>query len=426
MKHLSFDDRLTIQKGLRFRQNFAQIAAEIGKDRSTVSREVKKHRVFTPYESGNICIHRKKCDAYSRCQSRQAACHNISRCRNTCGLCNLTCSDFKPEQCMLTDKPPYVCNGCEKKFCYLGKWRYDAKLAQKQAEETLHESRKGISLSDEDFNFLNKNIVPLVKKGVAVSVACETYRDQMPVCTKTMYSYIDKRVFELDNLDLRLKVRRPLRKKSGPKRKIDKHCYEGRTYKDYNAYMQQNPSAVVCQMDTVEGKKGGKVMLTLYFQSCGLQLLYMRERNDSASVIEIFSQLRKTLGDDFKKVFQVILTDRGTEFSNPQAIECNPETGERECRVFYCDPGKSNQKSECEKNHEFVRYIFPKGTSLDRFTQEDAALAMNNINSYARAKWALKTPMEMFTALYGPQIAQKLGLVKIEVTSLCLTPDLVK
>jgi len=333
--------------------------------------------------------------------------------------------NFEAESCNRTDRPPYVCNSCTKR-CYLGKWKYDAKAAHIQAETLLRESRMGISLADEEIAFLNEKIVPLIKNGISVSIACKTYADKMPVCVRTMYSYIDKRVFELNNLDLRLKVRRPQRKKSGPKRKIDIRCREGRTYEDYCTYMQQHPSAVVCQIDTVEGKKGGKVILSIYFQNCGLQLLYLRERNDSASVTEIFNRLRKVLGDDFKKLFQVILADRGTEFSNPQAIEFNTKTGERECRVFYCDPGNSNQKSECEKNHELVRYIFPKGHSLDRYTQKEVSLAMNHINSYPRAKWDVKTPTAMFIALYGPQIADKLGLAEIDIKSLCLRPELVK
>ena len=143
-------------------------------------------------------------------------------------------------------------------------------------------------------------------------------------------------------------------------------------------------------------------------------------------VTEIFNRLRKHLGEDFKKLFQVILADRGTEFSNPEAIEYNTKTGERECRVFYCDAGNSNQKSECEKNHEIVRYIFPKGHSLDKYDQEKVCLAMNHMNSYPREKWDTKTPTELFVELYGPQVARKLGLVEVEFKSLCLRPDLVK
>lgn len=425
MKHLTYDDRLSIQKGLKYGRSFTQIADEIGKDRSTVSREVRRHRHFVPYDTGNICVHRKTCQIYDRCTSRRPDCRHLSRCRNRCGLCNQDCMEFQPETCLLTQRPPYVCNGCSKR-CNLGKWQYDAKQAQAAAESTLRDSRTGISLSDTEFQFLQDHIVPLIQNGLSVAVACQAYQDQMPVCAKTMYAYIQQGLFKIDHLDLRLKVRRPLRKKSGPVRKVDQHCHEGRTYADYLAYMQAHPRAVVCQMDTVEGKKGGKVILTLYFQSCGLQLMYLRDRNDAASVSSIFYRLRKELGEDFDALFQVILTDRGTEFSNPQAIENNPKTGVRDCRVFYCDPRKVNQKSECERNHELVRYIFPKGHALDRFHQRDVTRAMNHINSFPRPKWGSKSPLNLFKEQFGPHVAQKLNLDEIELSSIRLRPDLVK
>ena len=44
--------------------------------------------------------------------------------------------------------------------------------------------------------------------------------------------------------------------------------------------------------------------------------------------------------------------------------------------VFFCDPMNSNQKSQEERNHEFVREVQPKGVSFDGLTQEDASLMM--------------------------------------------------
>ena len=47
-KHLTYDDRLTIQAGLQQGLKIAQIAKSIGKDRSTVGREIKAHRKLYP------------------------------------------------------------------------------------------------------------------------------------------------------------------------------------------------------------------------------------------------------------------------------------------------------------------------------------------------------------------------------------------
>lgn len=168
-------------------------------------------------------------------------------------------------------------------------------------------------------------------------------------------------------------------------------------------------------------------MLTILFKNCDLQLMYLRERNTAASVSAIFRMLRKQLGDQrFSALFQVILTDRGSEFTDPVKIECDTETGEIQSRVFYCDPMNSNQKSNCERNHELIRYVIPKGTSMERFTQTDITKLMNHINSYPRKKWNGQAPLDLFIQIYGQETTTLLGLKKIPSNSINLTPALLK
>ena len=81
-----------------------------------------------------------------------------------------------------------------------------------------------------------------------------------------------------------------------------------------------------------------------------------------------------------------ILTDRGSEFSDPLAIERSClEPGKRRCRVFYCDPLAPGQKGACERNHSELRRILPKGRSdFDAPTCADLAVAASHVNSYPR------------------------------------------
>lgn len=108
------------------------------------------------------------------------------------------------------------------------------------------------------------------------------------------------------------------------------------------------------------------------------------------------------------------------------AVLAETVTGEIQCRVFYCDPMNSNQKSNCERNHEFIRYVLPKGTSMDRFTQTDITKLMNHINSYPRKKWNGQAPLDLFIQIYGKETATLLGLEKIPSDSINLTPALLK
>ena len=61
-KHLTYDDRLAIQAGLQQGLKVAQIAKNIGKDRSTVGREIKAHRRLVSTSKGNNCIHHRTCN----------------------------------------------------------------------------------------------------------------------------------------------------------------------------------------------------------------------------------------------------------------------------------------------------------------------------------------------------------------------------
>ena len=51
-------------------------------------------------------------------------------------------------------------------------------------------------------------------------------------------------------------------------------------------------------------------------------LIYLMPYKKSVYVTEIFNSLKQLLGiEEFKRLFEVILTDNGTEFTDPESIE---------------------------------------------------------------------------------------------------------
>ena len=132
--------------------------------------------------------------------------------------------------------------------------------------------------------------------------------------------------------------------------------------------------------------------------------------------------LEKLLGVDvFKKLFIVILTDNGSEFSNPLEIEISPITGEERCKIFYCESRHSEQKGSCEVNHEMIRRVLPQKTSFDNLTQDDVNLLMSHINSYKRKKLNDCSPLQLFNLMYGNDIANKLGIIEINPNNINLS-----
>ena len=244
---------------------------------------------------------------------------------------------------------------------------------------------------------------------------------------KTIYKLIDLGLLKVRNIDLPRKVRFRERRKETTVYKVDKHCLENRTYEDFEAYIKENPDTPIVQMDSVIGRKGGKVLLTIHFVNASFMLAFIREHNDSQSVIDIFNNIRSILGmEKFKELFIVILTDNGSEFSNPTEIEFDMETGEQRTKIFYCHPSSPFEKGSCEVNHELLRRVLPKGTSFDNLNQEDVNLIMSHINSYKRKKLNNKSPYSMFSTIYGKDTVDKLGIQKIEPNNVSLSHTLLK
>ena len=130
--------------------------------------------------------------------------------------------------------------------------------------------------------------------------------------------------------------------------------------------------------------------------------------------------------DKFKELFILILTDNGSEFSNPIEIEFDLTTGEKRTQIFYCHPSSPNEKGSCEVNHELIRRILPKGTSFDNLNQDDINLMMSHINSYKRKKLNNVSPITLFNTIYGSDTTDKLEIREINPNDINLTSDLLK
>ena len=94
------------------------------------------------------------------------------------------------------------------------------------------------------------------------------------------------------------------------------------------------------------------------------------------------------------RLFPVFLTDNGGEFKKVDDLELTSDY-EFRTNVYYCDPMASWQKPHIEKNHEYIRYVIPRGRSLNPYTQEDMTLLMNHINSTRRVSLGNKAPYEL-------------------------------
>lgn len=387
-KHLTIEDRFVIQDYIDFGYNATQISLRVNKSRRTIAKEVLKHRFL----------------------------------KNT--------SNF---ECPKTSVFPYVCNACDKsRRCNCKQYRYDATLAHNEYNKTLIETRSVVRISKEQVSAVNDVIAPLmVHKNHSVNQVYIEHPELLPFSKSTFYRYIDLGLLNVRNIDLQRKVRYKVKKEYDYSReKTDKAYRKDRTYEDFKDFMDLHPMACVVEMDTVigtAGGKGGKCLLTLLWRQYNLMLIFLLPYKRREYVIKTFHYLQDLLGPtEFSRLFQVILTDNGTEFSDPESIEYFYNTGEHATSIFYCDPNCSWQKGTLEKNHEYIRYVLPKGTSFAFLTQEDCNVLASHINSVPRESLNKNCPYDMAIHFFGQKNMDKLNITRVAYNDINLSIRLLK
>lgn len=182
---------------------------------------------------------------------------------------------------------------------------------------------------------------------------------------------------------------------------------------DFKKLLEENPNINVVEMDTVEGIKGEKDLLTLLFINFNFMIAKLLSNKTSESVKIELDKIEKLIGTElYKRVFKYILTDNGGEFQRPEKLETSID-GSQRTWLYYCDANHSDQKAKVEKNHEYIRYIIPKGTSMDEYQKSNIDLMMSHINSTAREILNFAIPYDMASIYLGMDWMKKLNLSKI-------------
>lgn len=385
--HLTEDQRQEIEECLGKGMTFKAIARHIGKDPTTVSYEVKKHRA--EYKN-----------SYST----------------------------STEPCPELLKAPYVCNGCPRKgyaSCRHIRYVYRSHKAQAEYKTLLSEAREGIPLNKEQFYREDKIISEGIRKGQHIYHIMAS-NPEVKSSKSTVYRNFKKGYYSASPLELPRMVKfkeRIIIKKDHVPSKIRKD----RTYQDFLAYCEEHDLKSHFQMDTVIGREGGKVILTLTSVPADFIAGLLLENKTSAEAAKKFSAFKKAFrnqGVHFGEIAPVILTDNGGEFADVFSFE-NDEN-ERELRIFFCDPMASWQKPQIEKEHTLLRDILPKGTSFDDLTQETLNLILSHVNSVKRNLFHGKSAYEMFTFMFSEEIAKLFGIVPIDASEVCQSPQLLK
>lgn len=417
--HLTLEERRIILTGITNGSTKTAIAQTIGKDKSTVGKEIKLHRTLT-----HKCKMPLECNHYRKCPFERQ--------------CIPDCPEYQPFRCSRRDRSPGACNGCSNwSRCRFDKYQYCPEDAQMNYRSTLVDSREGVNLTSSEAKAMADIIKPLLAQGQS-PFQIVTNHPELGISEKTLYNYIESGVFHeiagITVMDLRRQVSRKIsgKKSKGYKKRDDRKYLKGRTYKDYKEYMAENPDVFVTQMDTVyNDETSGPFIQTFKFVNAGVLFAVYHEAKTAQAMKDGVDLLESVLGTElFRKYVHVLLTDRGSEFTAADAMEAGAGSTRR-TRVFFCDPMQSGQKGSLENKHIELRYILPKCTDLKGLglTGQDALnLALSHVNSAPVEKLGGKSPLDLTDFMYH-NLYEKLeafGIHKIEKDKVILKPYLLK
>jgi len=406
--HLTFAQREIIQAGILNGATKTAIARTIGKDATTVAKEIRLHRTLQPrtsYQRGVACARQPQCPT--------------KRCTKKCEL-------FKETNCKRRDRSPGACNGCPKApYCHMDRYLYNAGDADKAYRHLLRESREGINLTTSECEEIAAILAPLLNKGQSVHQIYASH-PELTVSERTIYSYICSSVFKpygIDYFSLKEKVNR--RPRVVFKKRKETFNVEGRRYSDFQRFCSDNPDVPIVEMDTLYNDPSGPYIQTLHFRKTSLMIGFLHSERTCDSMSSTFNRLQSLLGNDlFSALFPVILTDRGSEFIKFKLFELDAN-GQQRLSLFYCDPMQASQKPFIENNHNYVRDIIPNGFPINQLSQDDLYLMFSHINSTPRLSLNDRTPYETFCFFYGSEPADLLGIQSISRDDVILKPWLI-
>ena len=390
MKKLNQEERNLIEVRLKDGWSLKDIAKELNRSLSTISREIKRNRMV----ERNVKIFE-----YNNIKTDEEI--------------------LKNNHCDLLKRSPYVCNSCPRYFSKNCTKHYIVYKSIISHKKSLH--RRTTSRITESKIMMLKEIQRLLDLKQTIFHISEVIKIKYPkdsVSVQTIYSYINNGLLKRKRRKIKKKIE-DIELEYLPR----KSFLSDREYKNFEEYRENHKDISVVEMDLICGPLGTNgYILTIFITDIQFLMAYKLEKKSQIEIVKILDNIERAIGTVmFRKMFEVILTDRGYEFSSRDKMERSIKSDFIRTRIFYCDKAMPTQKPNIENIHRLIRRFLPKGVSFNNLTQEEVYDMVNNINSLYKARYK-KTPNDMFIAKYGQRTLQKLSLRVILCDSVSLKP----
>ena len=324
-------------------------------------------------------------------------------------------------------KPLMVCNKCKKRsYCTYIQTFYNYQEAENKADNRNKSAQNRTLLSPEIIQIIDDIVTPGIRNCKSLHHVYHATNPELAyLCfERTIRRLIDRGELTVKNHELRRYVRFKRPQKRQVKIQLrDIEVLYGRQYEDFLKFVKRHKRMNIAQYDSVVGKRDDRqALLTIMFPKYNFQFGILIKKDNPNAVKSKIQALFRKLGDaGVKKIFPINIADNGPEFSYFNQIELN-KAEQTICRTFFTRPYRSNDKAECERNHELVRYCLPKGKSLNNLTQDQVNEMFSNINCLIRESINNSTPYELVLRKYGQEFMDTIGIKRIPTKKVRLVP----
>ena len=219
------------------------------------------------------------------------------------------------------------------------------------------------------------------------------YKKRLSISPEWIYQYIHKDKQQEGKLYKHLRCKKKNRKKYGGTRKTNTICNR--------VSIEERPKIVDSrrrygdwEVDTVIGRQGGKVLVTLVERKSKLSLIALSVNKTAKAVKDTLVALLKSLSS----YVHTLTYDNGPEFAQHEMID-----KELNSQGYFAHPFCSGERGLSENTNGLIRQYLPKKSSFDDTPQTKIQFIMDRLNNRPRKALNGRTPNEVFFS--GKRIA---------------------
>ena len=219
------------------------------------------------------------------------------------------------------------------------------------------------------------------------------YKKQFNISPEWIYQYVYEDKQQGGTLHTYLRCKKKNRRKYGGSRKVN-------NIRD-RVSIDQRPKVVDSrrrygdwEVDTVIGRQGGHVLVTLVERKSKLSLIALSINKKAHEVKDTIITLLSSLSS----YVHTLTYDNGPEFAQHKAVDKALNS-----QGYFAHPYCSGERGLSENTNGLIRQYLPKRMSFDRVSEQKIQKIMNRLNNRPRKALNGRTPNEVFFS--GKRIA---------------------